>query len=210
MLPADFLPAYLLPLMHLLLEVARRFLGVLSVVTTVVCFIALHYHVTRRQHTWLMGGLGLSFGGLALVTPWLVLWVSAPAIYVFAAGTLTQVCVLGLGLLAARYWSKRSNPQPQDALFTGREARVHIALLVWAVLTFAVAGNQTLGVLLLLLENSSSPDALRLMFENSPSPDAGLQFLRTLVLAEWGVINASILAWGVTWAIVVVRPLLTR
>ena len=48
MLPADFLPAYLLPLMHLLLEVARRFLGVLSVVTTVVCFIALHYHVTRR------------------------------------------------------------------------------------------------------------------------------------------------------------------
>lgn len=103
MLPADFLPAYLLPLMHLLLEVARRFLGVLSVVTTVVCFIALHYHVTRRQPTWLMGGLGLSFGGLALVTPGLVLWVSAPAIYIYAAGTLTQVCVLGLGLLAARY-----------------------------------------------------------------------------------------------------------
>lgn len=79
MLPADFLPAYLLPLMHLLLEVARLCLGVLAVVTTVVCFIALHYHVTRRQPTWLMGGLGLSFGGLALVTPWLVLWVSAPA-----------------------------------------------------------------------------------------------------------------------------------
>ena len=78
------------------------------------------------------------------------------------------------------------------------------------MLTFAVAGNQTLGALLLLLDNSSSPDALRLLFENSPSPDAGLQFLRTLVLAEWGVINASILAWGVTWAIVVVRPLLTR
>ena len=50
-----------------------------------------------------MGGLGLSFGGLALVTPGLVLWVSAPAIYIYAAGTLTQVCVLGLGLLAARY-----------------------------------------------------------------------------------------------------------
>ena len=122
---------------------------------------------------------------------------SAPAIYIFAAGTLTQVCVLGLGLLAARYWSKRSNPPPHAALLTGREARVHIALLVWAVLTIAVAGNQTLGALLLLLENS-------------PSPDAGLQLLHTLVLAEWGVLNVSVLAWGVTWAIVVVRPLLTR